>query len=55
MNFHQLSCKGTTMKKIISVCFMLMFVTSTAFAHSGGTDSAGCHAGKKPYHCHGKK
>ena len=24
----------------------------TAFAHSGGTDKYGCHAGSRPYHCH---
>ena len=23
-----------------------------AFAHSGGTDANGCHAGSQPYHCH---
>jgi hypothetical protein len=23
-------------------------------AHSGNTDSFGCHAGSKPYHCHGR-
>lgn len=23
-----------------------------AHAHSGGTDSNGCHAGSQPYHCH---
>lgn len=22
-------------------------------AHSGGTDSNGCHSGSQPYHCHG--
>lgn len=26
--------------------------TSPVFAHSGGTDSNGCHAGKQPRHCH---
>ena len=24
-----------------------------ADAHSGGTNASGCHAGTKPYHCHG--
>ena len=24
-----------------------------SIAHSGGTNSSGCHAGSKPYHCHG--
>ncbi len=23
-----------------------------AFAHSGGLNKQGCHAGSKPYHCH---
>ncbi|WP_231483447.1 MULTISPECIES: YHYH domain-containing protein [Alcanivorax] len=27
-------------------------VSGAALAHSGGTDANGCHAGKKPYHCH---
>lgn len=26
---------------------------SPAQGHSGGTNSSGCHAGSKPYHCHG--
>lgn len=30
-------------------------LTTTAQAHSGGTNVAGCHAGTQPYHCHGKK
>lgn len=25
---------------------------SSVFAHSGGTDSNGCNAGKQPRHCH---
>lgn len=29
--------------------------TNPAFAHSGGTDSRGCHAGSQPYHCHNSK
>lgn len=35
---------------------MLIFLLMTAnasFAHSGGTDANGCHAGSQPYHCHG--
>ncbi|MBL4799312.1 MAG: YHYH domain-containing protein [Oleispira sp.] len=27
----------------------------TSFAHSGGTDSEGCHSGSKEYHCHNRK
>ena len=26
---------------------------TNADAHSGGTDAYGCHAGSRPYHCHG--
>ncbi|MFD2177764.1 YHYH domain-containing protein [Veronia pacifica] len=29
--------------------------SSNVFAHSGGTDENGCHAGSKPYHCHNPK
>jgi len=32
---------------------MLLFLVSSAFAHSGGTDAYGCHSGSEPYHCHG--
>ena len=36
---------------------LLQFILFTIFscnaiAHSGGTNSAGCHAGTQPYHCH---
>ncbi|WP_368059160.1 YHYH domain-containing protein [Marinobacter sp.] len=37
-----------------SFCFA-SFVFSlpiVSFAHSGGTDENGCHAGSEPYHCH---
>lgn len=41
------------MKKIMLVAFTVMFA-STAFAHSGGTNSEGCHNDTKrgTYHCH---
>ena len=30
-----------------------VFVSATpVFAHSGGLNSQGCHAGSRPYHCH---
>ncbi|MGB1238713.1 MAG: YHYH domain-containing protein [Pseudomonadales bacterium] len=32
-----------------------MFSVTVVSAHSGGTDARGCHAGKKPYHCHTPK
>ena len=27
-------------------------MVSSGPQHSGGTNSAGCHAGSQPYHCH---
>lgn len=44
------------MKKVVALFFAVL-VTATAaasvvHAHSGGTNSLGCHAGSKPYHCH---
>lgn len=32
---------------------LLVSAPIPAHAHSGGLDSAGCHAGSQPYHCHG--
>lgn len=31
----------------------LLMLVPLGFAHSGGTDANGCHAGSRPYHCHG--
>lgn len=41
------------MKKVF-VAIISVMLTSTAFAHSGGTDSKGCHTNHKSggYHCH---
>ena len=41
------------MKKLMVVIFTLTFA-STAMAHSGGTNSEGCHNDTKrgTYHCH---
>jgi hypothetical protein len=41
------------MKKIV-ILFLASIITTTAFAHSGGTDSSGCHTNSKTgvYHCH---
>jgi hypothetical protein len=33
----------------------LSSLSIASFAHSGGTDSQGCHSGSKQYHCHTKK
>lgn len=29
-----------------------LLINTSVFAHSGGTDANGCHAGSQPYHCH---
>lgn len=41
------------MKKFIIVALAALF-TASAFAHSGGTNSSGCHTNSKTgdYHCH---
>jgi hypothetical protein len=41
------------MKKICAALALLALI-GTAFAHSGGTDSMGCHTNHKTgvYHCH---
>ncbi|PQO24857.1 YHYH domain-containing protein [Rhodobacteraceae bacterium WD3A24] len=31
---------------------LIVLPTPAVFAHSGGLDSNGCHAGSRPYHCH---
>ena len=38
-----------------SFLFILVCFTGELLAHSGRTDSDGCHAGSKPYHCHNEK
>ncbi len=38
--------------KNLYILLVLSFVSSQTLAHSGGTDSNGCHAGSQPYHCH---
>lgn len=43
---------------VVSVFRWALFATLVlslpivSFAHSGGTDKHGCHAGTEPYHCH---
>ena len=39
---------------IVVACFLIV-TAAPAWAHSGGTDSGGCHAGSRPYHCHNSK
>ena len=36
---------------ILSACLAF---SPSAIAHSGGTNSDGCHAGSQPYHCHNR-
>lgn len=36
---------------LLTAAALLLAITS-ANAHSGGTNAAGCHAGSRPYHCH---
>lgn len=45
------------MKKIALILLVGFGVSSVAFAHSGGTDSRGCHTNHKTgvYHCHNPK
>lgn len=42
------------MKKTFFALMAAMFFAGAAFAHSGGTDSKGCHHDRKNggYHCH---
>lgn len=40
------------MKFFVVLAAASLISATTAFAHSGGTNSAGCHAGSQPYHCH---
>jgi hypothetical protein len=40
------------MTRAVAAIFLTAFATSDGFAHSGGLDANGCHAGSKPYHCH---
>ena len=40
---------------LIIFLLSLILLASQAFAHSGGTDRYGCHAGSRPYHCHTPK
>ena len=35
-----------------TLLFILVIFSGELLAHSGRTDSDGCHAGSKPYHCH---
>ena len=38
-------------KTLFIACFF--FISPQSLAHSGRTNSQGCHAGSQPYHCHG--
>lgn len=45
------------MKKILNVTLVSILLTTTLTAHSGNTDSSGCHTNHKTgeYHCHNSK
>ena len=40
--------------KIAAILFLVAgsLTAGDAYAHSGGLDGNGCHAGSQPYHCH---
>lgn len=48
--------KDLFMKNLPVLCVVLTFaftpISTPVYAHSGGLNSQGCHAGSKPYHCH---
>lgn len=37
----------------LCLLFLPAFIVTTVEAHSGRTNSSGCHGGSRPYHCHG--
>ena len=41
-------------KNLAFIAFSSIFllIYHSAFGHSGGLNSSGCHGGSKPYHCH---
>ncbi|MDR1842300.1 MAG: YHYH domain-containing protein [Citrobacter amalonaticus] len=47
------------MKKLIALALLFSFsvLSAATFAHSGGTDSNGCHTNRKTgdHHCHNRK
>ena len=45
------------MRNVISFVFVLTLISTSAFAHSGRTNSSGCHHDRKNggYHCHKAK
>jgi hypothetical protein len=40
------------MTRAVAAILLAAFVSSDGFAHGGGLDANGCHAGSQPYHCH---
>lgn len=42
------------MRQVVALLLLLAVIAIpfNAFAHSGGTNSSGCHSGTEPYHCH---
>eukprot|EP00919_Chromeraceae_sp_WS-2016_P053468 GHVR01126949.1.p1 GENE.GHVR01126949.1~~GHVR01126949.1.p1 ORF type:complete len:130 (+),score=6.13 GHVR01126949.1:108-497(+) len=53
MNF--LTLRNRCLTQLFIIALTISIQSGAAVAHSGGTDANGCHAGSKPYHCHGSK
>ncbi len=37
---------------VVAAFLISISVQQPVFAHSGGLNAQGCHAGSRPYHCH---
>lgn len=37
---------------ILSTLVLFQMAAQMTYAHSGGLNASGCHAGSRPYHCH---
>ncbi len=44
-------------KVIVAIALFVLAISTSAFAHSGGTNSQGCHTNHRTgdYHCHNPK
>ena len=49
----QLAIRKKQVNWFIAMLFSISLISaSSVYAHSGGLNAAGCHAGSQPYHCH---